>query len=101
MQITKGGLYQIAERRLLTRRNGASAKSEGATMRDGMNKDQVGVVQRAFEIARDGESNSVTAIRDALRKEGYDNANHHLAGPTIIRQLKAVIACRKPKNQID
>jgi hypothetical protein len=55
-------------------------------------KGQGGVVERAFEIAREGRLANVKQILRVLQKEGYENTNQHLAGPTIARQLKAAIA---------
>jgi len=61
-------------------------------------KGQVGVVQRAFEMAREGSLVNVQEIQRALAKEGYENAVQHMAGPTIVRQLKAAIAVARAKQ---
>jgi hypothetical protein len=55
----------------------------------------VGAVERAFELARQGNFNMVSEITIALRKEGYDFAFQHLSSPTLVRQLRREIAMAK------
>ena len=44
------------------------------------------VIERAFELARC--STTIEEIRNALKREGYNNVDAHLAGPTIRADLK-------------
>jgi hypothetical protein len=55
-------------------------------------QNDAGVVERAFQIARDGKHGSISEIAVTLRKEGYEQASAHLSGPTISRQLRAAMA---------
>lgn len=50
---------------------------------------QVGVIERAFQLA--GESASVDEIRSRLRKEGYSNVDAHLMGRKIRSDLVKLI----------
>ncbi|AYJ87436.1 hypothetical protein D3Y57_17755 [Sphingomonas paeninsulae] len=52
----------------------------------------MGVVERAFELARKGKFKMVSEIQVALTKEGYDFASQHLSSPSLVRQLRQVIA---------
>lgn len=53
---------------------------------------KAGIVERAFELARSGEFRTVNDITKKLYRENYDHVAQHLAGKTISRQLKTVIA---------
>jgi len=53
------------------------------------------VIDRAFQIARDGPCNSVEDIREQLVGEGYDQVFAHLGGPTIRKDLLKLIKARK------
>ncbi|MDB5700801.1 MAG: hypothetical protein JWL66_1000 [Sphingomonadales bacterium] len=55
-------------------------------------KHQVGTVERALEIAREGKLKSVSDIIQVLAKEGYEDAYQHLSGHTINRQLRSAMA---------
>jgi hypothetical protein len=48
-------------------------------------------VERAFELARDGELASVDDIRKQLKAERYDNVDAHLGSPSLNRQLLDLI----------
>jgi hypothetical protein len=48
-------------------------------------------LERAFELAKSGEFQTVAEIRRQLLQERYDKVLLHLRGPTISRQLKAMI----------
>ena len=52
----------------------------------------IGTVQRAFELARGGTCATVEEIRTRLKSEGLSSIAEHLAGPTIQRQLRTLIA---------
>ena len=45
------------------------------------------VVERAFELAREGRCRSVDDIRRKLKAEQFENVDGHLSGGTIKRQL--------------
>jgi hypothetical protein len=48
-------------------------------------------VARAFELAREGTCRSVDDVRKQLKLEGYGNAEAHLAGSSIKKQLIALM----------
>jgi hypothetical protein len=50
-----------------------------------------GVVERAFEIARSGDVESITLLRQILIKEGYSNVAQVLAGRSLKLQLTRMI----------
>jgi hypothetical protein len=50
-----------------------------------------GAIERAFELARSGRFTEVSKLEDALSREGYAGARHHLSGAHTRKQLKAVI----------
>ena len=52
---------------------------------------QRNIFERAFELARDGQHQSMDDIRRKLKAEKFDAVDGHMAGPTIARQLKAAI----------
>jgi hypothetical protein len=47
-------------------------------------------VERAFALARSGRFANVSDIRLALKRERFDNVEAHLAGPSLVRQLRAL-----------
>ena len=52
---------------------------------------ETGTVERAFELARSGQCHNVSDVRSALKAEGFTGVSEHLAGPSIQRQLRALI----------
>jgi hypothetical protein len=54
-------------------------------------QNDVGLVERAFQMARGGDFDSITEIKTVLRHEGYEQVSAHLAGPTIGSQLRAAM----------
>ena len=50
-----------------------------------------GVVQRAFELAKSGETADVAALNARLAAEGYSNSAQILAGRSIVLQLTRMI----------
>jgi hypothetical protein len=54
--------------------------------------DKPGIIQRAFELAKNGECLSVEDIRSQLVREQYDQIAGHLGGSTITRQLRQLLA---------
>lgn len=53
---------------------------------------QPNIVERAFAIAREGGARSIEDIRRKLKAERYESVENHLAGPSIQRQLKKMLA---------
>jgi hypothetical protein len=49
------------------------------------------LLERAFELAATGEYSTVTQIRFALRKEGYEAVEPQLVGPMVRRQLRSLM----------
>ena len=52
-------------------------------------------LERAFEIAENGEVSTVNEIRARLKKEQMDSVDAHLAGQSIQKQLRARLAQAK------
>lgn len=50
-----------------------------------------GTVARAFELARAGSCRNLDHIRRQLKSEGYASISEHLDGPSIKKQLAALI----------
>jgi hypothetical protein len=53
-----------------------------------MEKDKTGV-ERAFEMAREGRFDNVTAIKRAVAREGYET--DQIVGPILRKQLRDLI----------
>lgn len=51
-------------------------------------------VERAFELAREGQCRSVDDIRRQLKAERFDAVEGHLSGGTLRRQLVGAINSR-------
>lgn len=49
------------------------------------------VIERAFELARGGVYRSVDEITRTLKSEGYGSVENHLSGPSLRKQLRAII----------
>jgi hypothetical protein len=52
-------------------------------------------LERAFELAENGEMSTVNEIRARLKKEQMDSVDAHLAGQTIQKQLRERLARAK------
>ncbi|WP_162986961.1 hypothetical protein [Sphingomonas paeninsulae] len=52
----------------------------------------LGVIERAFQIANEGDCQNVTEIRAKLYREGYEQVAMHLRGKVIVTQLRKIIA---------
>ena len=52
------------------------------------------LIERAFELASEGNCRSVDDIRRKLTAERFGNVEAHLGGTTIRKQLKALIKKR-------
>jgi hypothetical protein len=46
------------------------------------------IIKRAFDLADSGDCEAVWLIEQRLRREGYSEANEHLAGVHIRSQLR-------------
>lgn len=55
---------------------------------------QVTAVERAFQLARSSACRTVDEIARQVNREGIEGANAQLAGGSIRKQLKALIAAR-------
>ena len=53
------------------------------------------IVFRAFQLAREGCCRNIRHLEIALGKEGYDQAQLHLSGSLIRKQLYAIIKNEK------
>jgi hypothetical protein len=53
------------------------------------------ILERAFQLAESGECDSLTAIKDRLKQEGYADAKAYITGPTLLRQLRALCAASR------
>jgi len=60
-----------------------------------MNSNGIGTVERAFQLARSGECQTIDDIRRQLAREHCTNVDAHLAGSSIRRQLVQEIAIRR------
>lgn len=49
-------------------------------------------VQSAFALARSGDCSSIDDIRRRLKRDGHDQVDAHLSGPSLIRQLRQLCA---------
>jgi hypothetical protein len=55
-------------------------------------------LERAFELAREGRCHSIDDIRRALTRENYNDVQAHLTGPTIARQMRALIDAARARD---
>lgn len=51
------------------------------------------VLERAFELAESGKTDSVEEIRRVLKSEGY--STHQVSGPALLSQLRKLIEAAK------
>jgi hypothetical protein len=49
-------------------------------------------VQSAFALARSGDCSNIDDIRRRLKRDGHDQVDAHLSGPSLIRQLRQLCA---------
>ena len=49
------------------------------------------IIERAFELAREGQCRSLDDIRRTLAREHFGNVNAHLAGLGIRNQLRRLM----------
>ena len=61
-------------------------------------EDRPSVVERAFQIAKSGKVENVSALQAQLAEEGYANSTQALAGRALSNQLMRMITeARTPK----
>jgi hypothetical protein len=61
-------------------------------------EDRPSVVERAFQIAKSGKVENVSALQAQLAEEGYANSTQALAGRALSNQLMRMITeSRTPK----
>lgn len=56
-------------------------------------------IERAFQLAQSGQSASLQEIRARLGAEGY--SERQIEGPSLIKQLRKLIAEAKPQSQAE
>lgn len=49
------------------------------------------IIERAFQLAREGRCRSVTDIKRTLKAERFDGVDAHLSGSSIAQQLKTAM----------
>lgn len=49
-------------------------------------------MERAFQLARGGSCRTIDDIRRTLKAERYDLIDAQIAGPSLLKQLKAQLA---------
>jgi hypothetical protein len=59
----------------------------------------VGTVERAYQLARSGKFKTVSEIETALIRERYEGVREHLSGGTLRKELKALVSPPKPADQ--
>ena len=58
-------------------------------------KRDVGTIERAFQLAREGTCSSMSDIKLKLKQERHEAVEGHLAGPSLSRQLQALMRAAK------
>ena len=53
-------------------------------------------LERAYELARSGQFRTISKIRDRLRAEGYADATAHFSSPTLMADLRRLMAAARP-----
>lgn len=60
--------------------------------------DRQTTLERAFELAQTGACRTVGEIRSQLKKEQLESVDAHLSGHSIQRQLRGLLAARRPDD---
>ena len=60
-----------------------------------------GIIDRAFEIARSGDCQSVPLLGQKLIKEGFEDVCQHLNGVVLRKQLSALIKVSQLNAQLE
>lgn len=56
---------------------------------------KIGIIERAFELAKSGTCRDMADLQVKLRKEGYSNVASHLDGRSLRKQLASLINAAK------
>ena len=59
-----------------------------------MNGSGVGAVERAFQLARDGQCQTIEDIRRQLHREKHQGIRIHLSGALIKKQLSDILTAQ-------
>jgi hypothetical protein len=54
-------------------------------------------IERAFELARSGEYQSIQDLERQLRSEQYEAVPQHLQGPSIRKELQALMRAARTR----
>ena len=57
-------------------------------------------IERAYELAQFGPCESVDDVRAQLKRERHESVESHLSGPTIGRQLRALLVKRRATQAV-
>jgi len=52
------------------------------------------IIQRAFDIARNGKARTITDIRTQLAREGFDDVHSHFSSTALQKQLRGLMKTR-------
>jgi hypothetical protein len=55
------------------------------------------ILERAFELARSGHFASIVDLKKQLKTEGYTNIAAQMFGPSLGKQLRALIDASAPQ----
>jgi hypothetical protein len=61
--------------------------------------DRTTALERAFELARSGDCDSISKVREKLLAEGY--SLQQLTGPTLLKQLRTLCAAAQPRTEAE
>lgn len=56
---------------------------------------QTGIVERAFQLARDGGHESLQSLKRALQKEGYNQIDAYFSGAGLRTELARLMKTRR------
>jgi len=62
-------------------------------------KEPIPFLERAYQLARSGTCQNMTALKKTLRAEGYSNIESHLLGLHLRRQLAAAMSAAIPPDE--
>ncbi len=54
-----------------------------------------GIVQRALEVAREGDCRTITQVSERLRREGYTHIASNLSGGGLRKQLRGIMKAER------
>jgi hypothetical protein len=62
--------------------------------------DRPELIERAYQLAKSGDCESLDEVKARLRKEGYSGVEQHLSAPMLSRTLRAMCAAAR-RNPAD